>query len=318
MRVLVTFLAFLFPLVAAAQFSATQIQSTSPQLVTFAGSDANLQALVAGLGAGQPVTLVTQAGGGVLQIVTFTPPGALSAADTARALEQARTSLISRGIGQPSAQQIAVALMGGSLVTSAGPLQVPGVLTGSIPANAVQVRNELATAGAGGTGGSVFGGSAANLQNLQNGLQRGTAITLNGTAANGAARTVTFTAPGGPMTAFEANQALQLAANTLALQGILSPTPEQIRAALVGGTVTASGGNLVALQGVLQGRVRNTSDSGVGASNSGVGTSNSTAITSPFVNTPAPAISSPPNVAAPITGTGGAPVPGGPRFGAAR
>ena len=304
MRFLVAFLAFLsFHAAAQPVAGAQQIQGTSPQLVTFAGSDANLQALVAGLSTAQPVTLVTVGAGGVLQIVTFTPPNALSTADTSRALEQARTSLISRGISQPSAQQIAVALMGGGLVTSAGPLQVPGVLTGSIPTNAVQVRNELPAAGAGGASASVFGGSAANLQSLQNGLQRGTAITLTGTAPNGAPQTITFTAPGGPMTAFEANSALQLASQSLALQGIISPTPDQIRAALVGGTVTASGGNVVALQGVLQGRTRNLSDSGVGTSNSGVGASNSTAITSPFVNTPAPAISSPPTVAAPITGT---------------
>ena len=310
MRILIAVLALLsFNAAAQPVFSTQQIQSTAPQLVAFAGSDANLQALVAGLSSAQPVTLVTVGAGGVLQIVTFTPPNALSTADTSRALEQARTSLISRGISQPSAQQIAVALMGGPLVTSAGPLQVPGVLTGSIPTNAVQVRNELPAAGAGGTSATVFGGSAANLQALQNGLQRGTTITLTGTAPNGAAQTLTFTAPGGPMTAFEANSALQLASQSLALQGIVSPTPDQIRAALVGGTVTSSGGNVVALQGVLQGRTRNLSDSGVG-------TSNSTAITSPFTNTPSPTISSPPTVAAPIIGSGASAIPGGAPFGA--
>ena len=310
MRFLVTLLAFLSFHAAAQVSDAQRIQSTSPQLVAFAGSDANLQALVAGLSLGQPVTLVTQAGAGQLQIVTFTPPGVLGAADTARALEQARTNLISRGVSQPSAQQIAVALVGGSLVTGAGPLQVPGVLTGTAQPTAVQVRNEFAGgAGVGGTAGSaVFGGSAANLQALQNGLTAGTPITLSGAAANGTVQNVTFTAPGGPMTPFEASQALQLAANALATQGILSPTPEQIRVALLGGTITTSGGNLVALQGVLQGRTRNLSDSGVGTSNSGVGTSNSTVAPSPTF-TPSPAISSPPVTAAPITG-GNPAVPG--------
>ena len=305
MRILAVSLAFL-SFHAVAQVDARQIQTTSPQLVAFAGSDANLQALVNGLSLGQPVTIVTQGGGGLLQIVTFTPPGALGA-NTAQALESARTNLIARGIAQPSAQQIAVALMGGPLATSAGVLQVPGVLTNSSQPNAVQVRNEFANAGLGTTAQPVFGGSAANLQALQNGLRSGGPIPLSGTAPNGAAQNITFTAPGGPMSPFEANQALQLASQSLASQGILSPTPEQIRAALVGGTLSLPGGNVVALQGVLQGRTRNTSDNpSPNISNSGVGTSNS-----PFINTPAPAISSPPVTAAPITGTGGATTGGG-------
>src|SRR5262245_12640869 len=132
MRLFAFLLAFLSLPAAAQSIGAQQpIQSTSPQLVSFAGSDANLQALANGLSAGQTVTLVTPGPDGVLQIVTFTPPSALGS-DTARALEQARTLLISRGITQPSAQQIAVALMGGTLVTSTGPLQVQGILTGSI------------------------------------------------------------------------------------------------------------------------------------------------------------------------------------------
>jgi hypothetical protein len=301
MRLLAVLLS-LFSFHAAAQTEAQQIQSTAPQLVAFAGSDANLQSLVNGLSLGQPVTLVTPAANGVLQIATFTPPAALGA-DTARALEQARTSLISRGISQPSAQQVAVALMGGALPTSAGVLQVPGVLTNSITANAVQVRNEVASAP--GTGSMAFGGSAANLQALSNGLRAGTPITLAGTGANGAAQSVTFTAPGGPMSAVEANQALALANQSLAAQGILTPTPEQIRVALLGGTLIVAGGSPVALQGVLQGRTRNVSDSStVGTSNSTVGTSNSPTISgAPTVS--GPIISSPPVTAAPISGAGG-------------
>jgi hypothetical protein len=330
MRFLVASLVFL-SFHAAAQTDAQLIQSTSPQLVVFAGSDANLQALVNGLSLGQPVTLVSPSANGVLQIVTFTPPTPLGS-DTARALEQARTNLISRGIPQPSAQQIAIALMGGALVTNAGPLQVPGVLTNTIPpSSAVQVRNEVGA----GTGGGVFGGSAANLQALTNGLRTGTPITLSGAGANGVAQNITFTAPGGPMSPFEAQQALALANQSLALQGILSPTPEQIRTALLGGTLTASGGNLVAVQGVLQGRTRNTSDSaGPNISNTpGPNISNSPAvsgpiITSPPISTPAPITGSAPTGTpiigsgtggtSPIFGSGGASTSGAPASGAFR
>ena len=271
---------------AAAQTPVQQIQGAAPQLVVFAGSGANLQALANGLTLGQPVTLVTQSSDGLLQIVTFTPPNALSAADTARALEQARTALIARGISQPSAQQIGAALMGGSIITSAGQVAVPGVLTGSIPADALQVRNEFA-------GGAVpLGGSVANFQALNSGLRQGTPITLTG-LVNGVQQSVTFTPNSGPLSAEQVNQALQLASQTLASVGITSPTPEQIRAALVGGAIQVSGGNLT-LQGALQNRsVATPSTSGsFGTSNSTVlGTSNSPTVASPIISSP-PGISS--------------------------
>src|ERR1041385_2192838 len=76
MRALVVVLFAFLSLPAAAQ-TAEQVLATSPQLLAFAGSDANLQALVNGLTNGQTVTLVTQDASGVLQIVTFTPPSAL-------------------------------------------------------------------------------------------------------------------------------------------------------------------------------------------------------------------------------------------------
>ena len=116
------FLALTLALVAGhagAQTTMQQIQTLSPQLVSFAGSDANLQSLVNGLSLGQPVTVVTQGVDGVLQIATFNPPNALGA-DVSRSLEQARTNLLARGITNPTAQQIGVALMGGVIATSAG------------------------------------------------------------------------------------------------------------------------------------------------------------------------------------------------------
>src|SRR5205814_116243 len=49
-------------------------------------------------------------------------------------------------------------------------------------------------------------------------------------------------------------QALQLASQLLFSQGITNPTPEQIRVALMGGTVASGFGTNVQLQGVLQSR----------------------------------------------------------------
>jgi hypothetical protein len=248
MRSLVFVLALL-SLPAAAQ-TVEQIQASAPQLQVFAGSDANLQSLVNGLNNGQIITLVTQDATGVLQIVTFTPPSALGGG-VAAALEQARTALIARGVTQPTAQQIAVALMGGSILTASGVAPVNGVLTGTSTGAGIQVRNDLAAA-SGSTVGVSFGGSPVNLQALTNGMLNGTPITLTGTA-NGVNQTTTFTIPGGPMTALEINQALLTASQLLAAQGIVNPTPAQIQAALLGGTVIGPNGAVV-LQGVLQNR----------------------------------------------------------------
>jgi hypothetical protein len=286
---------------AAAQTPAQQIIATSPQLVVFAGSDGNLQSLANGLALGQPVTLVTQGSDGLLQIATFTPPNALNAADTARALEQARTTLIARGISQPSAQQIGAALMGGTILTSIGQVAIPGVLTGAMPANAVQVRNEFAGGLAGGA--APMGGSVANFQALNTGLRRGTPITLTG-AVNGVQQSVTFTPPTGPLSDADANQALQLAAQTLASVGITNPSPDQIRAALVGGAIQVTGGSIT-LQGALQNRTTSISASGsrFGTSNSPVvGVSNSPTVGSPIISSPPNISSGAGSTAQPIVG----------------
>lgn len=229
-----------------------QVELLAPQLLAFAGSDANFQSLVNGLTQGTPVTLTTLGTDGTLQIVTFAPGTLLSAADAARILEAARQSLITRGIAAPSGQQLATALVGGNLTTALGTTPVTGLLGGSAGATPIQVRSER-------IGQPVPGGatglSAANLQALAAGLAQNTAVTLPGASGN-----VTFAAPGRPMSTFEINQALQLANVLLAQQGIVNPTAEQLRAALLGGTLGTAAGS-VQLQGILQGQVRNTSDS---------------------------------------------------------
>lgn len=239
--------------------AALQVQLLAPQLIAFAGSSANFESLVNGLTQGTPVTLTTVSADAGVQIVTFLPATARTAADAARSLEAARQSLISRGIALPSAQQLAIALLGGTLPTPAGSIPVTGVVSGNAGATPIQVRNELAPPAASGAGGTLL--TPTDLQALRAELTQGTRA----------------------MSLFEANQALQLASTLLAQQGILDPTPEQLR---------------IAVQGLVQGQVRNTSDSRLfGTSDSRViGTSNTPPsvapargiVAAPAVNRPAP------------------------------
>jgi hypothetical protein len=81
------------------------------------------------------VTLVTLTPEGFTQTVTFTPAAAMTALDIARTLELARQNLIARGIGRPTAQQLAVALAGGALPTAVGALPVVGLVPIVVPAS---------------------------------------------------------------------------------------------------------------------------------------------------------------------------------------
>jgi hypothetical protein len=288
--------ALLLSAVAYAQTTGTspntqQVQLLAPQLLAFSGSTGNFDSLVTGLTLGTPVTLATVSPDGFVQIVTFLPGTTLSAVDAARNLETARQSLITRGIAAPTAQQLAVALMGGTLTTPSGSTAVTGVLTGTTGTmTAIQVRNELAAFSAVGSGITTLNLSGTNLQALRTALAQGSSVTLTSVTPAGATQVATFTPTGIPMNAFEVNQALQLASVLLAQQGILNPTPDQIRVALVGGNLTTVNGGVVAVQGVLQGRVRATSDSAAGnTSNSTLfGTSNTPANLAPVATPPAP------------------------------
>lgn len=134
-----------------------EVQRLAPQLIAFAGSDANFQNLVNGLASGTQVTLTT-AGATGTQTVTFTPTGAMTAQQIAQTLENVRQSLISRGIATPSAQQLATAITGGPLLTPAGPVvQVNGVVGTTAATNTVvqqqspatQIQNTFSNAAAG-------------------------------------------------------------------------------------------------------------------------------------------------------------------------
>ncbi|HYG54059.1 MAG TPA: hypothetical protein VD965_02055 [Burkholderiales bacterium] len=210
-----------------------QVQLLAPQLLAFAGSQANFNQLVAGLTQGQPVTLATVDAGGNLQIVTFTPPGNLTPTDAARALENARQNLIARGVATPNAQQIAVALVGGAVNTPAGTTTLAGTLPNLTGSQLVQVRNEFIGV-PGGTANASGGATAAATLAQQN-------LRASLTQAG--------------LTTFEANQALQLASLLLAQNGIINPTQDQLATALNGGTVLLPTGQVVSLAGIVPGRL---------------------------------------------------------------
>ena len=131
---------------------ALNVQRLAPQLVAFAGSEANFQNLVNGLASGTPVQLFTVLPNGFVQTVTFTPTAALTPAQVAQVLETARQQLIGLGIGAPTAEQLAFTLMGGVVPTALGGTQVPGVLnpqaSQTLPSAAAQIQGQ---AGAGAT-----------------------------------------------------------------------------------------------------------------------------------------------------------------------
>jgi len=92
----------------------------------------------------------------------------------------------------------------------------------------------------------AFAGSNANFEALAVGLRHGSSVTLSeGTAST------TFVPPTRPMGYGNITRAIDLASRQLAAAGITEPTPAQIQAAMMGGTVSTPNGD-VTLQGVLQ------------------------------------------------------------------
>jgi len=259
-RLITAAAAFAFGVAAFAQTTPSQqVQLIAPQLVPFSGSTGNFESLVNGLTTGSAITLTSVGLDGSLQITTFVPGTTLSALDAARALESARQSLITRGIANPTGQQLAAALVGGTVAAPSGSSAIVGILTGTTtPANPVQVRNETALLLAGASDANL---SPAQLQAVRNALLTGTGVTLT-TGSGATTQTVSFL-PSGPLSDFAVNQALQLANALLVQQGILNPTAADLRAALFGGVLLLANGVRVPVQGVLQGQSRSTSDSTV-------------------------------------------------------
>ena len=145
--------ALLAPALALAQTSTAdfgvppslQVMRLAPQLVPFAGSQANFDSLVNGLALGSPVTLSSTLPNGQLQVVTFTPQGTMTPTQVAQTLEAARQNLISRGIATPNAQQMTVTLTGGVLPTQTGSVQVTGLLPAAAGASAAGGTSSVTT-----------------------------------------------------------------------------------------------------------------------------------------------------------------------------
>jgi hypothetical protein len=95
-----------------------------------------------------------------------------------------------------------------------------------------------------------FAGSEANADALVDGLRNDERIRLS--SRNGS--TTTFTPSTDKMGYGNVDNALSIAKASLAKYGIYRPTPEQIKAALEGGTVTTASGRRVTLTGVLDQR----------------------------------------------------------------
>jgi hypothetical protein len=121
------------------------VQRIAPQLIAFAGSQANFQSLVNGLAQGTSVQLVTVLPDGSTQVVTFTPAAPMSPTEIAQVLETARQRLIGLGIANPTAEQIAVTLMGGTVPTALGGSQIGGILRPqTTPSPALQAQANAA------------------------------------------------------------------------------------------------------------------------------------------------------------------------------
>jgi hypothetical protein len=109
-------------------------QQLAGQFDSFAGSDANAQALVDGLRDGSEITLeqtTTQADGTTTTTqTTFQPAtGALGYGNVKIALSLAEASLAGAGITEPTADEIAAALNGGTLTLADGStIEFDGVL----------------------------------------------------------------------------------------------------------------------------------------------------------------------------------------------
>ena len=89
----------------------------------WAGSRANAEALISGMRSGSSITLVTNGGDAQsrnLSLAGFTPPRAMSDAQIASALDNARRSLVRLGIQRPNAEQIQAALIGGDVTQPNG------------------------------------------------------------------------------------------------------------------------------------------------------------------------------------------------------
>lgn len=103
----------------------------------------NLQSLLAALTHGSQVTLITHFANGTSQVTSFRPPAPLPPAEAAAALERARAELAAFGVTQPSGEQLAVALVGGTLDIPTGRTQLPGIVPQGPAGSAGAIRSQV-------------------------------------------------------------------------------------------------------------------------------------------------------------------------------
>ena len=99
---------------------------------------------------------------------------------------------------------------------------------------------------------TTLAGSDSNAKSLVSGLRDGSDIKLTSRSSSGTTTTTTIDPPTGKMGVGNVNIALALAEASLKEQGVTRPTPEQLKAALNGGTLTDSSGKTIQISGVLQ------------------------------------------------------------------
>ncbi len=245
---------------------------------SFAGSQSNAGALVAGLRTGTPIVLTgsgSGSGGSATQTTITPATRAMGYGEVNTALALAQAELVKYGISNPSPQQIQAALNGGTVTTANGVAALSGVLAmrqsgqgwgrianhlgynlGSV-LGAQNHAGVMASAGAATTESArlasrylSFAGSQSNAGALVAGLRTGTPIVLTGSGSGGSATQTTITPATRAMGYGEVNTALALAQAELVKYGISNPSPQQIQAALNGGTVTTANG-VETLSGVL-------------------------------------------------------------------
>jgi len=114
-------------------------QQAAPQV------DQNLQTLLNALMSGTQVALLSPLPDGTVEVTSFAAPGQRSAADAALLIERARINLQNLGIVQPTGQQLARAIAGGTIDVPTGRTQIGGVLPQGTPG--VTLQSQVITAG---------------------------------------------------------------------------------------------------------------------------------------------------------------------------
>jgi hypothetical protein len=111
--------------------------------IAAAAQTGNLQGLLAALTQGTEVTLITHFANGTSQVTSFRPPVRLAPDEAAAAIERARAELGVFGVAQPSGEQLAVALVGGTLDIPTGRTQLPGIVPKGPAGSAGAIRSQL-------------------------------------------------------------------------------------------------------------------------------------------------------------------------------